>query len=162
MAEKNIRTVVTSGKVDREGAQRKFLDWWKYSTVWLRYRLYDYICWKWSNYTLQSCAFHCLNILSQQIGLVVKICIWKIKYEKNYKKVFLKPYELSRKQFIFLKINCSWRIITFQYCDGFCHTSTWIGHSYKCVSPILNPLLPLSWPYASGLSQSTSFGYSAS
>ena len=36
---------------------------------------------------------------------------------------------------IFFKFN--WRIITLQFCDGFCHTSTWISHGYKCV--------PLSW-----------------
>ena len=31
----------------------------------------------------------------------------------------------------------NWRIITLQYCDGFCHALTWIGHRYTCV--------PLSW-----------------
>ena len=30
------------------------------------------------------------------------------------------------------------RIITLQSCDFFCHISTWIGHRYTCVSPILN------------------------
>ena len=33
----------------------------------------------------------------------------------------------------------NWRIITVQYCDGFCHTSIWVGHTYKCVPLILNP-----------------------
>ena len=56
----------------------------------------------------------------------------------------------------------NWRIITLQYCDGFCHTSTWI--SYRCT------YVPLSWtphpppspPHPSGLSQSTSFECPAS
>ena len=27
----------------------------------------------------------------------------------------------------------NWRIITLQYCGGFCHTSTWISHGCTCV-----------------------------
>ena len=49
-----------------------------------------------------------------------------------------------------------------QCCDGFCHTSTWIGHRYTCVMPILNPL-PTSLPtHPFGLSQNTSFACFAS
>ena len=32
----------------------------------------------------------------------------------------------------------NWRIITVQYCDGFCHTSVWTGHRCTCVPSILN------------------------
>ena len=32
--------------------------------------------------------------------------------------------------FIFI----SWRIITSQYCSGFCHTLTWISHGFTCIS----------------------------
>ena len=39
-----------------------------------------------------------------------------------------------------LFINFNWRIITLQNCDGFCHTSVWIGHRYTCVPFILNTL----------------------
>ena len=35
----------------------------------------------------------------------------------------------------------NWRIITLQYCDSFCHTSTWISHRYTYVSSL--PLSPL-------------------
>ena len=59
------------------------------------------------------------------------------------------------------KICFNWRIIALQYCDGFCHTSTWICHRYTCViPPIILP--PPSPPCPSGLSQSTNFGCSAS
>ena len=35
---------------------------------------------------------------------------------------------------IFLSfIFISWRIITLQYCSGFCHTLTWISHGFTCV-----------------------------
>ena len=30
--------------------------------------------------------------------------------------------------FIFI----SWRLITLQYCSGFCHTLTWISHGFTC------------------------------
>ena len=51
----------------------------------------------------------------------------------------------------------NWRIITSQYCDGFCHTSTWIGHRYTCAPPSWTLLPPPSPHCPSGLSQSTSF-----
>ena len=31
--------------------------------------------------------------------------------------------------FIFI----SWRLITLQYCSGFCHTLSWISHEFTCV-----------------------------
>ena len=37
----------------------------------------------------------------------------------------------------------NWRIITSQYCDGLCHTSTWINHRHTCVPSLPNPL-PIS------------------
>ena len=30
-------------------------------------------------------------------------------------------------------INFNWRLITLQYCTGFCHTLTWISHGCTCV-----------------------------
>ena len=39
----------------------------------------------------------------------------------------------------------NWRIITLQYCDGFCHTSTWISHRHTHVPSLLN-LPPYSMP----------------
>ena len=42
-------------------------------------------------------------------------------------------------------------MLTLQYCDGFCHTLTWISHRCTCV---LNPLptpFPLSCPRAPAL-----------
>ena len=34
--------------------------------------------------------------------------------------------------FSFLKIYFSWRLITLQYCGGFCHAFTWISHGCTC------------------------------
>ena len=33
----------------------------------------------------------------------------------------------------FLKIYFSWRLITLQYCSGFCHTLVWISHGFTYV-----------------------------
>ena len=48
--------------------------------------------------------------------------------------------------FSFLRIYLfDWRVITLQYCDGFCHTSVWISHRYTRVPPNPEPpsLLPI-------------------
>ena len=48
----------------------------------------------------------------------------------------------------------SWRLISSQYCSGFCHTLTWISHGFTCVPhpdpPSHLPLhpIPLSLPSA--------------
>ena len=65
----------------------------------------------------------------------------------------------------FLKIELihfNWRIISLQYCGGFCHTSTWITHRCTCVPPSWIPFPLPSSPHPSGLSQSTSFECPAS
>ena len=60
--------------------------------------------------------------------------------------------------FIFSFIFISWRLITLQYCSGFCHTLTWISHVFTCIPhpdpPSHLPLypIPLSLPSAPGLS----------
>ena len=45
---------------------------------------------------------------------------------------------------IFFKfIYFNWRLITLQYCSGFCHTLTWISHGCTCVPhPELHSHLP--------------------
>ena len=44
-------------------------------------------------------------------------------------------------------IFISWRIITLQYCSGFCHTLTWISHGFTCVPHPETP--PTSLPIPS-------------
>ena len=45
--------------------------------------------------------------------------------------------------FIFI----SWRLISLQYCSGFCHTLTWISHGFTCIphpdAPSHLPLCPI-------------------
>ena len=61
--------------------------------------------------------------------------------------------------FFFLSfIFISWKLITFQYCSGFCHTLTRISHGFTCVPhpdpPSHLPLhpIPLGLPSAPALS----------
>ena len=60
--------------------------------------------------------------------------------------------------FSFFKINYfNWRLITLQYCGGFCHTSAWMSHGWTCV-PHPEPLsclpphpIPQGYPRAPAL-----------
>ena len=77
--------------------------------------------------------------------------------------MFLLLYMISLVR-IFFKIlfYFNWRIITLQYCDGLCHTSTWISHRYRCAPPSWTPTSTSLPTPSTGLSQSTGFGFPAS
>ena len=59
--------------------------------------------------------------------------------------------------FIFI----SWRLITLQYCSGFCHTLTWISHGFTYIPhpnpPSHLPLYPIPLGLPSALGPSTNF-----
>ena len=58
--------------------------------------------------------------------------------------------------FLFLIIYFNWKVITLQYCSGFCHTLTWLSHGCTCVPHLEPPShLPPSPSHPSGLSQCT-------
>ena len=63
--------------------------------------------------------------------------------------------------FFFPFIFISWRLITLQYCSGFCHTLTWISHGYTCIShpdpPSHLPLHPIPLGLSSAPGPSTCF-----
>ena len=65
----------------------------------------------------------------------------------------------SLKKYLFIYFN--WRLITLQYCGGFCHTFTWISHGCTCV-PSWTPLPSPSPFHLSGSSQCTSPEHPAS
>ena len=60
--------------------------------------------------------------------------------------------------FFFPFIFISWRLITLQYCSGFCHTLTWISHGFTCVPlpdlPSRLPLHPIPWGFSFSISLS--------
>ena len=45
--------------------------------------------------------------------------------------------------FFFSFIFISWRLLTLQYCSGFCHTLTWINHGFTCAPHPNPPFLPI-------------------
>ena len=66
--------------------------------------------------------------------------------------------ELEGQETHFKKIYFNWRLITLQYCGGFCHTLTWISHRCTCVPHPESPShlpphpIPLGYPSAPALS----------
>ena len=103
---------------------------------------------------LRTKLYYCLNSEPQ-------ILVWKDLLERNrvtrsWFRVWLLPIILFFCFFSFIFI--SWRLITLQYCSGFCHTLTWINGFtsmkpwiYMC-SPSPSPLPLPSPPHPSGSS----------
>ena len=58
-------------------------------------------------------------------------------------KMLSKSLLNSWARIFFLFYFYSWRLITLQYCSGFCHALTWISHGFTCF-PSWTPLLPPS------------------
>ena len=57
-------------------------------------------------------------------------------------------YYLFKNEFIYF----NWRLITLQYCGGFCPTLTWISHGFTCVPSSWTPFLwvvPDHWLWVS-------------
>ena len=64
-------------------------------------------------------SFEIMKMLGNYIlVMVVQLC------------VIAESYAFS---FFFSFIFISWRLITLQYCSGFCHTLTWISHGFTCI-----------------------------
>ena len=81
---------------------------------------------------------------------------YKKHWEMNESNVLTFPGNVGslQRNFFFF----SWRLITLQYCSGFCHTLTWISHGCTCVphpeppSHLLPHSIPLGQPSAPSLS----------
>ena len=58
----------------------------------------------------------------------------------NSSYVYKKFYIMQSNFFSFIFI--SWRLITLQYCSGFCHTLTWISHGFTCYANQFIHLFP--------------------
>ena len=97
-----------------------------------------------STNSFSSCKLHSNgNYFS---GVCVCVCV-------SFLLIFL---NLFLHLFFFFFLYFNWRLITLQYCDGFCHTFTWISHGCTCVSQPEPPLPPPSPSHPSGSSQCTS------
>ena len=54
-------------------------------------------------------------------------------------------------QHFFKSIYFNWKLITLQYCSGFCHTLIWIGHGCTCVPHPESPSHFPPYPIPQGL-----------
>ena len=72
-------------------------------------------------------------------------------FTRNYHNIVSRLYPNTKQQVF--KIYINWRLITLQYCSGFCHTLTWISYGFTCVPhPELPSHLPPGHPSAPALS----------
>ena len=79
---------------------------------------------------------------SDFIGKASKARRWWTSVPKNH----LTCVRIQELFFFFPFIFISWRLITLQYCSGFCHTLTWISHGFTCVPHLDPPPASLSTP----------------
>ena len=59
-----------------------------------------------------------------------------VKKKKNVRfgvEIAISAKKIQFSCFLKKLIYFNWRIITLQYCNGFCHTLTWISHGCACV-----------------------------
>ena len=99
-------------------------------------------------------SFRLTQILVNKRSLELKTII--LSYSFPYKVYILPSSNLYiREDFcLFSFIVISWRLITLQYCSGFCHTLAWISHGFTCVphseppSHLLLHPIPLGHPSA--------------
>ena len=76
-------------------------------------------------FSQRKLAFHSLCLLGPLWGYIYIF----LSFEKHF--LLLLFFILFLWMFFFFLI--SWRLITLQYCSGFCHTLTWISLGYTCI-----------------------------
>ena len=119
-----------------------------------------YIIWK--RQLIFACKYNCLY------------CLWLKKYINGFPGPVtmledLRTRELSdvssnsfsqKILFFFPCIYLSWRLITLQYCSGFCYTLIWISHGFTCVPhPEIPSHLPQQIPNWSIIGLQCCFGF---
>ena len=77
-------------------------------------------------HTLQA-PLDLLDHSGRAVGTAAWTCYRAFSCSRLYSQLFRSLIFLN----LFIYFN--WRVITFQYCGGLCHTSTWISHGCTCV-----------------------------
>ena len=134
------------------------------------YAHYLWLLW-WFHQCMQISKFnqilHFNHIGLSYIYYISKVCFKNVARRLIKKEIWAQliiacetPWFLKNIYFFiyFSFIFISWRLITLQYCSGFCHTLAWISHGVTCIPhpnpPFHLPLhpIPLGLPSAPGLS----------
>ena len=58
---------------------------------------------------------------------------WRLAFFFFFFWVIYWKRRVNNGSFFFSFIFISWRLITLQYCSGFCYTLTWISHGFTCI-----------------------------
>ena len=93
------------------------------------------------------------QIISKQFFSKNKLSITMGKLKLGVWRSFQLAIHFTKLFFFF---NFNWRLITLQYCSGFCYTLTWISHGCTYILHTESPLLTPSPSHLSGSSQCTS------
>ena len=100
------------------------------SLVWipLPFLVWSRLKWSFSLCSMQICIW--LLFLAFVFFLICCLYIFFSKVPVKDFGSFLNQVVFS---YSFFFILISWRLITLQYCSGFCHTLTWISLGYTCI-----------------------------
>ena len=107
-------------------------------------------------------TYMCTHIYTYTQYMHTYIYMYTYIYMHTHTPIFSKLFSPLFLHFVYLFIYFyffpfifnSWRLITLQYCSGFCHTLTWISHGFICVP---HPDPPSHLPLASTLEFSSHF-----
>ena len=106
-------------------------------------------------YILEWVNYQGASLVAQMVKNLVAVeetWVWFPDWEDLLEKGMATHSSILFFKFILI----SWRLVTLQYCSGFCHTLTWISLGYTCIphpdppSHILLHPIPLGLPSAPG------------
>ena len=108
--------------------------------------------WMWKNWCIW------IVVLEETLESLLDCKIKPVNLKGNQSWIFIRRTDAEAKAPIlfFSFIFISWRLITLQYCSGFCHTLTWISHRFTSIPHSYPPyhlplhLIPLGLPSAPG------------
>ena len=135
-----------------------FLTWYKGQHSEQKQAVFESIIWrwayKWEEQNQKETKKAIIKFMQNWLSRCIQNCANCPHFER-IKKTF-SPIDHFFSFFFFL---ISWRLITLQYCSGFCHTLTWISHGFTCIShpdpPFHLPLYPVPLGLPSAPAQST-------
>ena len=91
-----------------------------------------FFCWR--PWALGCTGFTSCDTWAQYLKHMGLVDLWYVDYSWTMDQTHIPCIGRLILFFFFSFIFISWKLITLQYCSGFCHTLTWISHGFRCVS----------------------------